>query len=417
MIALLLLAMVPRDEVTDLIARLRAAPEAQQYTLAAQLAPLVKLSHLPLLAKETDAGPENLRPYFIRAIGRVGGREAQTVLRGLCMRNDFASRAEAAAQLTRLQDDFGPKALLELLPKATADSEKIAVLGHLYAGTAPSGDAVPVLIKFLEKETVDVVRRQAIRVLCSHKDAAVTPAVRKIAADPKDSARYEALAELIRRGDDAAIEDALKGLEDGKTDLSGTFQVLNAIEQANKKALLPRLRDMLEKSEDRMLRTALMRTLATMKDDKSLPLLTKLSEDKDPQVAKVAMESVIRLSGRGQMETLRKAADDSDPLKRLEGAEALLQLDSPEGWTVLRSALESGNISAKSRVLSILSTLRRKEALDILVTMLDDPQDYVKETARTSMVSTLNALYPYLKFDYKAPPDKLRAWWDKNRKG
>jgi HEAT repeat protein len=416
MIGLLLLALLARDEVSDLIARLRAAPESQQYTIAVQLSPLVKLNHLPLLVKETDAGPENLRPHFIRAIGRIGGNEAKTVLRSLCMRNDFASRAEAANQLTRLQDDFGPKTLLDLLPKASSDNEKMAVLGQLFGASANAGDAVPVLAKFLDKESADAVRRQAVRVLGTNKDAAALPVLWKVASDPKDAARFDALAELLRRGDDAAMEDALKGLEEGKTDLSATYQILNALEQSNKRAALPRLRDLAEKSDNRNVKIAVIRSLATMKDDKALPLLTKLSEDPDPQVAKVATESVIRLSGRAQMETLKKAADDSDPLKKLEGAEALIQLDSPDGWAALRSALESGNASVKLRALAILSGARRKEAVDLLVTLLDDPQDYIRNNARTYMVGALTALYPYLRFDYQAPPEKLRAWWEKNRK-
>jgi HEAT repeat protein len=413
MIVLLLLALAPRDEMTDLITRLRAAPPAEQFRLGVQVAPLAKPAHLPLLAKETDAGPENLRPHFIRAIGRVGGREAQTVLRGLCMRNDFASRAEAAAQLTYLQDDVGQKVLVELLPKAATDAEKLAVLSHLYG----KSEGVPALLKFLEKETADGVRRQAVRVLCSCWDAAAAlPAIRRIAADPKDAGRYDALAELIRRGDDAAIDAAIKGLENKEADWTSMYSILNAIEEANKKAVLPRLRELLEKTDDRTLKVALIRTLATMKDDKALPLLTKLSDDQDPAIAKVALESVIRLSGRAQMETIKKATDDPDPLKKLEAAEALLQMDSPEGWTALRAALQDATPAVKTRAMSILSGQRRREAVDLLIPYLEDPQEYVRNSARASIVATLNALNPYLKFDDEVAPAKLRAWWEKNRR-
>jgi HEAT repeat protein len=415
MIVLLLLALAPRDEMTDLIARLRATPEAQQYTLGIQLGPLAKLSHLPLLAKEADAGPDNLRPFFIKAIGRVGGEEAKTVLRGLCMRNDFNSRAEAATQLTRLQDPAGRTVLLELLPKATTDADKAVVVGRLYSAPSDSGDAVPVLIRFLEKETVDALRRTALRALSSYKDPAALAVVRKIAADPKDTARFEAMAELIKRGDDPALEDAVKALESQKLDLSSLYSILNGIEAGNKRSVLPRLRDLLEKSEDRNLRMGLMRTLGTMKDDKALPLLTKLSQDQDATIAKIANESIVRLSGRAQSDAFRKA-DDSDPLRKLDGAEALIQADAPEGWAAVRAALEGGSTTVKLRAVSILSGVRRKEAVEILVTLLDDPTESVRSFARTSMISTLTALYPYLKFDYQAPADKLKLWWEKNRR-
>ena len=414
MIALLLLALGARDEMTDLIARLRAAPEPQQYTLGVQLGPLARLSHLPLLLKEADAGPDALRPHFIRAIGRVGGEEARTVLRALCMRNDFGSRAEAARQLIRLQDPAGRTTLLELLPKASTEADKIAILGHLSSGSSNAADAVPAILKFLEKEPNDGVRHQAVRVLATYKDAVAFAGLQKIGSNVKDPARGGALAELIRRGDDSAVEDALAVLEQPKVTVV-IFDILNAIEQANRRTVLPRLRDLLEKTTDHGLKAALMRTLATMKDQNALPLLTKLSEDKDPTLAKIAMESIIRMSARGQMETLKKAADD-DPVKKLDAAEVLLLSDAPEGWTALRSALDTGNERAKMRVLSILQGVRRKEAVEILVTLLDDPTEYVRASAKSNMIQTLAALYPYLKFDPQAPADKLKAWWDKNRR-
>jgi len=415
MIALLLLALAPRDEVTDLIARLRAAPESQQHALAIQLGPIAKLKHLPLLVKEADAGPDPLRPHFIRAIARVGGEEAKTVLRGFCMRHDITSRAEAALQLSRLADDVGAKALLELLPKATTEQEKVIVLNYLAGRGTADPEVVPALLKFLEKETADAPRRTAVRSLCEFKNAPILPAIRKIAADPKDGARYEALAELIRRGDDTALEDALKGLEELKVDFSSVFAVLGAIEQTNKRAALPRLREILEKTEDRNLKTSLMRTLGTMKDDKALPLLTKLLQDPDPAISKIANETIVRLSGRAQSDAFRKA-DDADPLRKLDAADALIQADAPEGWAAVRAALESGNTTAKLRAVTILSGVRRKEAIDILVTLLDDPTESIRSWARTSMISSLTALYPYLKFDYQSPADKLKLWWEKNRR-
>jgi HEAT repeat protein len=414
MIVLLLLALTLRDEVTDLIAKIRAAPESQQHALAIQLGPIAKLKHLPQLAKEADAGPEALRPHFIRAIARIGGEEAKTVLRGFCLRHDITSRAEAALQLSRLQEDVGSKPLLELLPKATTDLEKQVVLNYL-AGRGADPEIIPPLLKFLEKESADAPRRSAVRLLCTFKDAAVLPAVRKIAADPKDGGRYDALAELIRRGDDAAIEEALKGLEELKVDFTSIFQVLGAIEQANKREALPRLREILEKTADRNLKTSIIRTLGTMKDDKALPLLTKLLQDPDPAIAKIANETIVRLSGRDRSDAFRKAGE-ADPLRKLDGADALIQADAPEGWAAVRAALESGNTTAKLRAVTILSGVRRKEAVEILVTLLDDPTESVRTSARSSMISTLAALYPYLKFDYQAPADKLKLWWEKNRR-
>ena len=179
--------------------------------------------------------------------------------------------------------------------------------------------------------------------------------------------------------------------------------------------MLPRLRDLLEKSEDRNLKVALIRTFGTMKDNQTLPLLTKLSQDQDPTISKVANESIVRMSGRGQSDAFKKA-NEADPLRKLEGAEALILADAPEGWAALRAALETGNERTKLQVLQILQGVRRKEAVEILVTLLDDPTEYVRKNAAAQMVSALAALYPYLKFDYQAPADKLKLWWEKNRR-
>ena len=58
---------------------------------------------------------------------------------------------------------------------------------------------------------------------------------------------------------------------------------------------------------------------------------------------------------------------------------------------------------------------RRREAVDLLVLLLDDPSESMRALARSTMVGTLTALYPYQKFDYQAPADKLKLWWEKNR--
>jgi HEAT repeat protein len=113
---------------------------------------------------------------------------------------------------------------------------------------------------------------------------------------------------------------------------------------------------------------------------------------------------------------IKKAvASDTEPLKRLEAAEALLLTDSPEGWAAVKAAIEGGSTTVKYRALFILSTHRRREAIDLLVPLLEDPTEYVRDLARTALIGTLTALYPYQKFDHQAPADKLKAWWEKNR--
>lgn len=419
MIALLLLALAARDEVSDLIAKLRAAPDvSQRYQLSNQLSSVVKPSHVPLLAKEADAGPPPVRVLLIHALARIGTKDAVAVLRTLSQKYDLLSRAEAAEQLRWLDDETALPILLALLPKAQTPEEKRAVLSGLFGGFygEASPEVVRALAKFLESEKAEELRREALYSLGNQKDPSTLPALRKIAADQNDSLRLDALAQLIRRGDDEALEQGLLALEGGKSKGSGPLTVLNAIENSGNRTALPRLRDLAEKSTDRLLRSSVIRTLASMKDDKSIGLLSKLSEDPDATVSRAALEGVIRLAGKAQVDLLRRVATDGDSAKRLEAAEALLQLDLREGFDGVKAELAgAGQAYYRTRAVTILSHVRRKEAVDLLLPLLDDADENVKRVARGAVQTTLTALFPYLKFDATASPDKLRAWWDKNR--
>lgn len=420
MIAVALMVLLQGDAVSDLVEKIRAAEEKDQARVAAQLPALVKAEHLPQLVKETEDGPEALRPFFIRAIGRIGGAEASAALVELTQRFGLSTRAEAAGQLKILGDPAGPKALVQLLPHASTDPEKVAVVRQLFAGSpVDTPDVVPAIARFLEKETLDDLRRLAVQALGSHGYDGVTAVLRPVALAPADPARFLAIAELLKRGDDTVLEAGLRGMEDPKTDRASLFVLVSAFEQANRPASLPRMRALLERAGDRDLKISLLRALATMKDEQAVGVITKLSQDPDPAVAKVAQESIVRLGARAQVETIKKAAapasTDTDLLQRLEAAETLILADSPEGWAAVRAAVKDGSTTVKYRALRILAQQNRKEAVDLLVLLLDDPAEYVRSSARSSLVATLTALHPYQRFDYQAPADKLKLWWEKNR--
>jgi HEAT repeat protein len=415
---LAVVALAARDDVADLIAKLRAAGDVSaryQWTNALSMA--VKPQHLPLLLKETDAGPAAIRPLLIRLVAEAGGKDAAPGLRTLCQKFEIASRAEAAYSLMTLEDESGMKILSALLPKAETDDDKRAILNHLWGGyLGETAEAVSALTAFLEREKRLDLRRQAVRAIASYrKDPAVLPTLRKIAAGEDQNLRTEALAELVRRGDDEALEEALKTLEEGKAGAIVAFTLLSAIEWNNKKAVLPRLRAVLETCSDKNVRAALIRTLANLKDDKSLALLTKLSEDPEEGVARAAVEAVIKLAGKGQLELLKKACLEGDGQRRVEAAEALLQLDRPEGFEGIKGVLETGKSFERLRAVMALGRMRRKESIDLLLDIIDDKDETVRTQARQGINAVLTALFPYLRFEANPAADKLRAWWLKNR--
>ncbi len=413
---LLLLLLAPRDEVTVLIAKLRAAPDATaRYRVGSDLEKAAKPAHVPLLLKEADAGPAAIRPQIIYTLAKLDTKEAMAALRALAQRNDLLSRAEAAEQLLWNEDDLGLAVLVALLPKASTPDEKRQVIYSLRAASANPGEAVPAVGRFLAAEKSDDLRRQAIEFLGSCKDPAVLPILRRVAADEKDALRFEAVAVLVRQGDEQAFEDALRALESGSAGAQAAFHLLNAIERSGKKSALPRLRTLLENSRDKTLRISLIRSLAELKDDKALGLLNKLVEDADPTISRAAVEAVLKLAGKAQLDLLRKVAADPDPYRRLDAAETLLHLDLREGYDALKSELEGGKTYSRQKAVSILAGLHRRESVDLLLPLLDDADPQLKSSARSAVLRCLAVLYPYLKFEPNAPSDKLRAWWEKNR--
>lgn len=416
MILPLLLAALARDEVADAIAKLRAAADSTaRYQAGNALEAAAKPVHVGLLLKEADAGPAAIRPHLIFALAKLGTKEAVAGLRALAQKHDFSCRVEAAEQLLWLQDDLGLKVLVELLPKASTSDEKRQVLYSLRGAAGRPGEALPAVAKFLAAEKSADGRRQAVEFLGSCRDPEVAPILRPIAADPKDPVRFEALACLVRAGDDAAFEDALKALEGGAAAARDASHLLNAIEGTGKKSALPRLRELLEKSADKSLRGDLIRSLARLKDDASLGLLNKLIDDPDPSVSRAALDAVLKLAGRAQLDLLRKVAGDEDPVRRMDAAEALLQLDLREGFDALKTALESKTSYTRQKAVLILMKTPRRESVDLLLPLLEDADASIRGYARTGIQKALESLFPYLKFNKDAAPDKLRAWWEKNR--
>ncbi len=231
-----------------------------------------------------------------------------------------------------------------------------------------------------------------------------------------DGQKFAPLAAQIRQGDEAALEQALKALEEGKVTHKPTLvALLNAIVVSGQKWALPRLREMLDKATDQYAKLQLISALGRMGDQKSQGVLIRLGEEKDEPVALAAIQALINLTGRSQIEYLKKMLAHESVQRRLLAADALLQLDVLEGYKVLGPELEKGALAIKVRVIGILGSSRRKESVDLLLVAMEDPEEKVSAPARTTLIRVLAALHPYLRFDGSAPLDKIKGWWKENR--
>jgi HEAT repeat protein len=235
-------------------------------------------------------------------------------------------------------------------------------------------------------------------------------------APADDPAEYGPLIERVKKGEEGALEEGLKVLEEEKIKHLPTLAALvRAVADTGRKGALTRLRELLEKTENGRLRVYLIDALARQKDLRALALLMRLAQEKDEPAGQASLRAVIDLAGRSNVDFLKKMlAHDSVP-RRLIAAEELFHLDVIDGYPVLEKVLEEGTAAHRALAVRIAGGLRRKESVDLLVKALEDPEPKVSQPARAALIASLTALYPYLRFDEKAPADRIKAWWKENR--
>lgn len=417
MIALILALAAVQEDVPGLIKQLREAPDlSARYRTASLLERSVKPQDFRVLVQAIDAGPEDVRPFLIRALAGIPDGHAKAKLQQLCKTHGIPSRAEAAYQLRRFDNDLsGMKLLPGMLQEAESDGDKRAVLQKLYGTYGAGKEGVDALVAFLGREADRNLRRYALQVLGTYRDdAAASAALRKLADDGQEELRREALAQLIRLGDAKALEEGFAALEADEVDVLSAYQIVNAIQGRRDPAHLPRLRKLLERAADATLKTALIRALAYMKDKEAVPLLQKLEQDENDAVAKAAISALLQIEGKSNPGLLQRASEGGDPLQQLEAAEKLLELDRPEGYEAIRKLVAPGTTSGyRQRAVLALGIARRRESVEILLPLLDDSDAAVAKSAKTTLVSILTGLHPYLKFDEEASPEAIRAWWKK----
>lgn len=419
-----------RDEVKDLVDKIRAAKDlSQRYQLEYQLGRAAKPAHVAVLLKEIDAGPEEIRPHFVRAIRSIGGRESTAALKVLLQpKYDWGTRGTAAVQLKFAGDESGMKMMVAEFPKMKREDRQ-KVLEYLYPWYWEGKEITAALRKVLETETDESLRSRLIDLLVAHRDSDALPLFRKIAANSGDTLRFEARAALVKLGDSTALEELLSDLEGGRIPINSLFRVMDAFRVVGTATVADRLRAAVESLTDSSTRVQVVRTLAQMRDRKSLPLFHKLASESDAIVAQAALDAILELAGRSEIDNLRKILSHSNTEIRLRAAEVLIALDDLSGLDAVREELSNSTVSWRRRAVNVLLTCRRREAVELLLLAMADADLQVRTTASTALVSTLSALFPYVKFDLKKAGydptsedrvlreksiERIRAWWNEN---
>ncbi len=430
MIALLLVALIARDELTDAIKKLRAAADlSAKYQAAYDLGRVLQPKQIPIVLKELDAGPADMRTHFITAIRTCGGPEAVKALKGLLGRHEVKSRVEAAYALKILGDDEGMKGLPLLLQPALAKEDKMSVIQHLNASYYAGAEVPAALRTFILAEKDADVRKSAVLALISHKDPESAPFLKRIANDEVDPLRFYALCALIKLGDADAIERGLTLLEKGGLEVSALYDVIYALRIAGGREVADRLRAMLQKATEVNVVIQLINALADLKDGRSIPYLTKYVDDKNSSVCEAAIRALVELGGKSQIDLLKKLLTRAAPVN-IAAAEALVALDDPSGIPILKESLSDKSQYYRQRSATALGVLRVPEVVPGLIVALADDDLSVRTSASTALIGALRHLYPYRKFDfaevgYDAKStdavargkaiEQIKAWWEKNK--
>ena len=238
------------------------------------------------------------------------------------------------------------------------------------------------------------------------------------AQDPPapDADEFSSLADRILKGEAAALEKALSLLDEGKVPSKEALaRLVQALKTAPAPSTAPRLRAIIDRTEAPELREEWVKVLAHLSREAGPQLLVDLINDPQDDVAKAARAGVFGQTSRSHIDLFKKLLGNPDVECRLEAADALFRLDARDGYAVVRTVLEDSKSAHRSKAIEIVRKVRRKETVDLLLPLLDAPEEPLRRESREALLEVLDALFPYLWFRKEAPAEKIRSWWTANR--
>jgi HEAT repeat protein len=305
------------------------------------------------------------------------------------------------------------------------------MLYRLYNATHPK--VIAAVRELLRPDEETIIIGQALELLANRQDKEALAAAEKLLKDAdRSSVRAMAAAWLLRMGVTERAADLARELREGGIDVNEFFRVKNLLwpMQRLSEEVLDAVVEMLEKSEDNVsvLQSA-VELIAKYRHRKAIPLLKRLLNHENRQVAKAAFEGLAGLSGALDPETLLPMLVAEDLDRRLWAADALRRMDDPSGLAPVIEILKSGTQTQRIDAARILGGFRAQAAVEPLLAAMLDEDLSVRVNAGNSLQTVFSAIFPYRRLDfatvgwtYNAPPDvraaavaKIREWWTQAR--
>lgn len=337
-------------------------------------------------AKEGDVGRllraiDDMPDWRTRAaVMRVVGSLSREPLRKLLRKHEPAFRAQTAISLHLRGDDRGLEYLLGELRSSPAD--RMGILEGLLTQRVRAPAIPEAAASLLASDAPEDVKTRALDLLLLYRAREHGEAV---AAWFRASRNFAALVALMKLGSDATVQSVLQ-----ETD-------------ASTKVLLARA--------------------FAARQEKSLYVLQKLMGDGDPTVRDEAALAFLSQANASHTEQVRALASWKNPNVRVAAARVLLSLDDPLGLQTLLQERRHESSWVRRDVVEGLGELAQKRVVPPLIDALEDPAPEVREKARDSLQKVLEAIFPYLDFDFRAvgydaasdqsagAVARIREWW------
>lgn len=271
-----------------------------------------------------------------------------------------------------------------------------AILQEL--GAAPDALVVDALVGRLSPDLSSSLVGQILqRLQPSQEDQAIESAVRALSTSEDRRVRAIALAFLVRAHRDAVeplielIEKHTDTLQPAMTQLQGAAR----LDPRLLEALLRRFPTLRSPQE----LTQLTRLLAPGSASRVARQLAALVDDDDSRMADGAATQLSRLARSLSDETARELLASPAPLARVLAADCLRRRDDRSGLPAVLDAASTAG-SHRAETARVLGEFRSREAVPVLLGLMDDANVKVRSHAWTAVQKTLQSLYPFRRFDF-----------------
>lgn len=267
---------------------------------------------LPLL----EHAYAEVRRQTIMTLGSLGRPEDGKKIAEYVRDESWPVRIAVAEALGKLR--YKP-AMKDLMIMAEDGNEELAAAAVTAIGKIGEQEAIPVLISALQRESW-LLRYNAVKILGELRAARAFPDLLKLLDEDTMELKANIIASIAMTGHEKAFKELLKRF-DKETEADMRLVYIDAFAVLQNQAAVPRLLKLAEQKESRDERCHALRAIGKLKAVEGKQVLIKALRDKEPAVAKAAMDALEVMMDKEEFLKTEKAVNAARK-KQEEFAEA-----------------------------------------------------------------------------------------------